>query len=59
MILDDETKLLAMAIFERVTAGRILRDGTTSMHSPHDTAASIEAAKVFIQAVIEAQAGAV
>ena len=49
----------AMAIFERATAARILRDGTTSTHSPHDAAASIEAANVFIQAVIDAQSGAV
>jgi hypothetical protein len=59
MFIDDETKRLAMAIFERVTAGRILHDGTTSTHSPHDAAASIEAANVFIQAVIDAQSGAV
>lgn len=59
MIRDDETKRLAMAIFERVTAGRILRDGTTSTHSPHDAAASIEAAKIFMEAVIVAQDGAI
>jgi hypothetical protein len=59
MILDDETRRLAMAIFERVTAERIVRDGTTSTHSPHDAAASIEAAKVFMRAVMDAQAGSV
>jgi hypothetical protein len=52
-MLDDETRRLAAAIFERVTAGRILRDGTTSTHCPHDAAASLEAAKVFMKTVMD------
>ena len=46
-MLDDETKRTAAAIFERVTAGRILRDGTAGAHSAHDAAASLEAARAF------------
>jgi hypothetical protein len=46
-MVDDEAKRLAAAIFERVTAGRILRDGTTGAHSSHDAAASLEAARAF------------
>jgi hypothetical protein len=52
-MLDDETKRMAAAIFERITAGRILRDGSTTTHSPHDALASIEAAKVFTQALLD------
>ena len=50
-MLDDETKRMAAAIFERITAGRILRDGTTGAHSPHDAAASLEAARAFTDEV--------
>ena len=49
MMLDDDTRQLAAAIFERVIAGRILRDGTTATHLAHDAAASLEAATTFTQ----------
>jgi hypothetical protein len=52
-MLDDDTRQLAAAIFERVIAGRILRDGTTATHLAHDAAASLEAAKAFEQTVRE------
>ena len=52
-MLDDHTRQLAAAIFERVTAGRILRDGTTATHLEHDAAASVEAAKAFTQALMD------
>ena len=45
----DETTRLAADIFTQVTAGRILRDGTTSTHSPHDASAALEAAKAFMR----------
>lgn len=45
----DETTRLAADIFMHVTAGRILRDGTTSTHSPHDASAALEAAKAFMR----------
>lgn len=54
-MLDDETKRLGAAIFERVTAGRLLRDGTTSTHSPRDAAASVEAAKAFMKVADDQQ----
>lgn len=50
---DDETTRLAADIFVRVTSGRILRDGTTSTHSPHDAAAALEAAKAFVRAAAD------
>ena len=53
MKLDEEQKRLATAIFERITAGRILRDDTTSTHSPHDAVASMDAAKAFMTVVTE------
>jgi hypothetical protein len=49
MLDDDETKRIAAAIFERVTAGRILRDGTIGAHAPHDASASLEAARAFAE----------
>jgi hypothetical protein len=48
-MLDDETKRMAAAIFERITAGRILRDGTTGAHALHDASASLEAARAFAE----------
>ena len=54
-MLDDDTKRMAAAIFERVTAGRILRDGTPSSHPPHDALASLEAARIFMQILLDHQ----
>jgi len=55
-MLDDDTRQLAAAIFERLIAGRILRDGTTATHLAHDAAASLEAAKAFTQ-ILRGEAG--
>lgn len=52
-MLDDQIVRLAADIFVRVTSGRILRDGTTSTHSPHDAAAALEAAKAFTRAAAD------
>ena len=49
-MLDDETVRLAAEIFVQVTSGRILRDGTTSSHSPHDALAAMDAARAFMRA---------
>lgn len=52
-MIDNETTRLAAEIFMHVTSGRILHDGTTSTHSPHDAVAALEAAKVFMRAVAD------
>jgi len=52
-MIDDETTRLAAQIFVHVTSGRILNDGTTSSHSPHDAAAALEAAKAFMRAAVD------
>jgi len=56
---DEEIKRLAAAIFERVTAGRILSDGTTGTHSPHDAKASVDAAQAFIRTLSELERDAI
>jgi hypothetical protein len=47
--MDDDMKAMAAEIFVRITAGRILRDGTTGAHALHDASASLDAAEAFAE----------